>query len=234
MMEKHPAPSFDDWVEYCFTQGNVDFHFRYGSPGYEEVEKRIEKFCDLDPIVLADYIAALFESPGFIAQRYSDEQIAEATWFLFGAASCYFGDLFSKTVSNETQVRCMELVATFYTDLFDLVCGKRGTDPDTDYTNSLSVDIAVYMIWEVSLIGGVVMFPRRDSHLAEPGFGVLETVLEKCRTSSCLMSALHGLGHIQMENPRRAEQIIDDFLSSRQVPLWLHEYAVRARVGAIL
>lgn len=233
-MEKHPAPSFDDWVEYCFTQGNADFHFRYGSPGYEEVEKRIEKFCDLDPIVLADYIAALFESHGFIAQRYSDEQIAEATWFLFGVASSYFSVLFSKAVPNETQVRCMELVATFYTDLFDLVCGKRGTDPDTDYTNSLSVDIAVCMIWEASRIGGAVMFPDRDLHLAESGFGVLKTVLEKCRTSSCLKSALHGLGHIQWENPDRVEQIIDDFLSNRQIPVWLHEYAMRAREGKVL
>ncbi len=234
MMEKQPAPSFDDWVEYCFTQGNADFQFRYGSPGYEEVEKRIEKFCDLDPVVLADYTATLFGSPGFVAQRYSDEQIAEATWFLFGVASSYFGELFSDAVPTETQVRCMDLVATFYTDLFDLVCGKRGTDPDTDYTNSLSVDVAVYMIWEVSLIGGVVMFPDRDSHLAEPGFGVLKTVLEKCRTSSCLMSALHGLGHIQMENPQRVEQIIDEFLSNRQIPMWLHEYAMRAREGAVL
>lgn len=232
-MEKHPAPSFDDWVEYSFTQGYADFHFRYGSPGYEEAEDRAEKFCGFDPIVLADYITTLFISPGFIAQRYSDEQIADATWYLFGVESSYFSDLFSKAVPNETQVLCMDLVATFYTDLFDLVCGKRGTDPDTRYTNSLSVDIAVYMIWEMSLIGGAVMFPDRDSDLAESGFGVLTTVLEKCRTSTCLMSALHGLDHIQMENPRRVEQIIDEFLSNRQIPMWLHKYAMRARKGAV-
>ncbi len=77
------------------------------------------------------------------------------------------------------------------------------------------------------------MFPDQHPHLVEPGFGVLETVLAKCRTSSCLMSALHGLGHIQMENPRRVEQIIDEFLSKRQIPMWLHEYAMSARKGAV-
>lgn len=233
-MEKHPAPSFDDWVEYCFTQAYVDFSFPSGGSGYEEADVRADKFCCFDPIVLADYITTLFGSPGFIAQRYSDEQIADATWYLFGVASCYFGELFSDAVPTETQVRCMDLVATFYTDLFDLVCGKRGTDPDTDYTNSLSVDVAVYMIWELGNIGGAVMIPGRYPHVAESGFGVLKTVLEKCRTSSCLMSALHGLGHIQMDNPERVEQIIDDFLSNRQIPMWLHEYAMRAREGAVL
>lgn len=234
MMEKHPAPSFDDWVEYCFTQGYADFNFGSGGSGYEEADVRADKFCCFDPIVLADYVTTLFGSPGFIAQRYSDQQIADATSYLFGLASSYFSYLFSKAVPDETQVRCMDLVATLYTDLFDLVCGKRGTDPDTHYTNSLSVDIAVYMIWDVGNIGGWVMFTGSCPHLAESGFGVLETVLEKCRTSSCLMSALHGLGHIQWENPDRVERIIDDFLSSRQVPVWLHKYALSAREGAVL
>ena len=79
-----------------------------------------------------------------------------------------------------------------------------------------------------------VLFPDQHPQSAEPGFGVLEAVLAKCRTSSCLMRALHGLGHIQMEKPRRAEQIIDEFLSKRQIPMWLHEYAMRARKGAVL
>ncbi len=232
-MERHPAPSLDDWVEYCFTQGYADSNFRDGSPGYEEANDRADMFCSFDPIVLADYVTRIFGSPGFITQRYSDQQIADATWYLFGFASGYFSDLFSKAVPSETQVRCMDLVATFYTDLFDLVCGKRGTDPDTHYTDSLSVDIAVYMIWDMDGIEGAVLFPDRNPHLAESGFAVLKTVLEKCRTSSCLMSALHGLGHIQMENPRRAEQIIDEFLSKRQIPIWLHEYAMSARKGAV-
>lgn len=231
-MHDQPPPSFDEWVDYCFTKGYADFGCRERSPEYEAAEKREQRFCWLNPVILAEYVVRLFESPALIADRYTDDQIGEATWFLFGIASGYFQELWSEEVSIGRQIRCMKVVATMYTDLFDRVCCFRGTDPDRRF--ELPVDSAVYMIWDMDCIEGAVMFPERTPHLVDPGFWVLEKVLSKCRTSSCLQSALHGLGHLQTYHPERVEQIIMGFLNKRHVPKWIRDYAEQARTGYVL
>jgi hypothetical protein len=235
-MQKVSTPSFDEWVEYCFTQGYPDFHSEYGSPGYDAVEARTERFVRLDPTVLATYMVQLFRSPGFVADRYSDDQIGDAVWFLFGCASEYFKDLYypySAAISPSLQIDAISAVATLYTDLFDHVCCKRRLDPDGYYTNDLRVDIAVWMIWDMDNIEGAVIFPEKTPHLVEPGFAVLDTVLANCRTSSCQMSALHGLGHIHAYHPQRTERMIDDFLANRPAAEWVREFALTARTGHI-
>jgi hypothetical protein len=71
-------------------------------------------------------------------------------------------------------------------------------------------------------------------HLVEPGFRVIETVLAECRTSSCRISALHGLGHLHDYHGRRVERIIDGFLARPDLPEWLRTYAMKARGGCVM
>jgi hypothetical protein len=232
-MSDLPAPTFDEWVEYSFTHGHADFHAKPGSPDYDVSESRAGRFLVLRPEILARFVIRLFRAPAFIADRYDDDQIASAIWFLFGIASEYFHDLRSPAVPRDLQVECISSVATLYTDLFDLVCCRRGTDPEGDYTNESGVDGAVYMIWDMDYIEGAVIFPEKFPHLVEPGFHVLRTILDHCRTSSCQVSALHGLGHIYHDHPHRAEQMIDRFLGNRSVAAWVREYAQAARRGRV-
>ena len=89
-MTAGPLPSFDEWIWYCFEQGPKDDRTSYGSPGYEDVESRNQRFLCQDPPVgitpriLAEYAIRLFRAPGFVVDRYSDEQIGAAIWFIFG------------------------------------------------------------------------------------------------------------------------------------------------------
>lgn len=230
-MREQAPPSFDEWVEYCFTQGYADF--RSADIEDEAYVAREERFLGLDPVLLAGYIVRLFRAPSFIADRYTDEQIGQATWFLFGVASEYFSELIAAGIPQDLQVECITSMATLYTDLFDRVCGRRGEDPDTDYCNALEVDGAVYMIWDMGSHVGAIMFPEKTEYLVQPGFDVLDAVLTRCRTSSCLISALHGLGHLKHYHPQRVEQVIDRFLATRRPPAWVREYATQARTGYI-
>jgi hypothetical protein len=227
------TPSFDEWVEYCFTQGYADFRLECGSPGYDEADSRAERFVGLDPRTLAGYLRRLFSAPAALAERYTDGQIAGATWFLFGCASEYFSALRSAVVPPDEQVACMASVATLYTDLYDRICCKRASDPDGEHTNTVEVDMAVYMIWDMDCIAGAIIHPKEAPHLLEPTFAVLDTVLRRCRTSTCQISALHGLGHVHEYHPQRTERMIDAFLAGRRPADWVREYARWARVGRV-
>lgn len=233
-------PSFDQWVQYAFTKAVDDFWERSGD--VEDVVRfREASFLDLDPVCVTEYLTRLFESPAFIADRYSNDQIADATSFLFGIGSEYFLEVQSNAVPADLQARCIRSVTRLYTDLYDRVCGQRGTDPDSDLRETCKVDGAVYMIWDMNYLECTVMFPERNRHLVEPGIEVLETVLRRCRTSACRVSALHGIGHIRCAHEyggdgtivERLKGIVDEFVRVRDLPDWLREYAACARDGGV-
>lgn len=239
-MGAFPPPPFEDWVEYCFTRGYDDFHGETDDPD-EVLEELEERFICMDPTALAQHMMRLFKAPSFIADRYSDDQIGSATWFIFGCASSYFGTIRSSQIEPELQINCIRSITTLYTDLFDKVCGRRGSDPDTDLREVCRVDGAVYRIWDMDQLEGAVMFPRKGPHLVEPGRRVLETVLKRCRTSACLVSALHAISsiyciHSGFGNKAMAERMrrmIDEFLNTREIPDWVREYAACAREGHV-
>src|SRR6476619_7507169 len=108
------VPEFEEWIHYCFTQGHPDFMGESGDD-QEVVWARQERF-GMDPITLNRYMTRLFRSPAFIADRYTDEQIARAIWFLFGVGSGYISTVLRPPVSPEMQIECVGAVATMYTD----------------------------------------------------------------------------------------------------------------------
>lgn len=240
LMTSQPPPTFEQWVTYCFTQGHGDFSGT--SPDDEEaVQAREARFFSMDPSLLTTYLTQLFESPSFVAERYTDNQIAEATWFIFGCGSGYIGDMRRGTVLPDLQVRCVRAITTLYTDLFDRVCGHHGTDPDSDLRDTVEVDGAVYMMWDMDHLEGTVMFPEKGPHLVEPGIEVLESVLRRCRTSACRVSALHGIGHIYCIHNYQGDKaiaarlgaIVDAFTEREDLPEWLRDYAAHAREGYV-
>ncbi|MFA9480387.1 hypothetical protein ACERK3_19115 [Phycisphaerales bacterium AB-hyl4] len=227
------TPTFEEWVHYCFTQGYRDFHEDFKGSDHDACAERETRFLGFDSSVLADYIVRLFGNSDSLADGYTDDQIADGVWFIFGVASSYFHVVRDK-VDKPMQVACIKSVESLYLRLFDRICCKRGSDPDGDYINTLKVDIAVHMIWDMDCIEGAVMFKDQYPHLVQPGLMVLENIALKSRTSTCMMSALHGLGHIQHYHPQACKRIIDRFLKMRKAPDWVREYAVQACTGQVM
>lgn len=190
---------------------------------------------------MTTYLTQLFEAPSFIAEEYSDYQIAEAVSFLFGMGSGYIHGICNTGVPPELQIRCIRSISTFYTDLLDRVCGDRGSDPDSDLIDESDVDGEVYMIWDVGGLEYIVTCPDRHPHLVEPAIEILENVLRRCRTSACRISALHGIGHILCDRQgegdaskvARLRAMVDEFTDRPDVPDWLHRYAFDARSGMV-
>lgn len=234
MSESNP-PSFEEWVEYCFIHRGHMWH----SGDDDAVPDPNQRFDRLG-LQLVTYLTRLLECPGFLAERYTPDQIAKAMWFIF-SSSWYIDEVRFRCRVPDDQIRCIRSVATLYTDLLDRVCGDWGRDPDTDLRDSSDIDGAVYMIWDMNNLEGTVMFPEKHPHLLEPGLFVLETVLRKCRTSACLVSALHGIGHCcgharsngNRELMARLQSLVDGLVSSRELPAWLLEYSGAARDGYV-
>lgn len=236
-------PTFDEWVEYSFTQGHADFEACSAAGEPDAAMERAARFVDdLPAELLARYVLRLFEDPVWVGQRYNERQIAEWIWYFFGIATQTLRTLYEAPLEQDLQIRCVHSVATVYTDLFDSLCCDRGRRPDECFIQHRDLDIAVGMIWDMD--GGLeypLFQPQDRPQLFEPTFGVLAHILDRCRTSTCRYSALHGLGHLVCFHRHKDEQIalrcvglIDCFLAREGIPDWLADYARVARRGDVL
>jgi len=240
-MQEQATPSFDEWVEYCFTKGESEFHSKAPRErSYYAVNSLTVIRPDLFPRSqipldeVAGFLVRLFRAPGFIADRFTDDQICDGTWFIFGYGGQYFPYVRRDPVPRELQSAVISSIGTLYTQLFDRLCCERGTDPDNNCIETARLDNTVWMLWDMigfSLPGlDVGLFPSAPD-LVDTGFDVLETVLSECRTSSCQMSALHALAHLYALHPERVLRLINGYLETRQAPPWIRDYACKASRG---
>ncbi len=229
-MERDP-PQFEEWRHYCFTQGYADFQ-RYSDD--DGAQQRLDRFTGITAPLVAEFMARVFEGAGELGSWYTPAQLGSATWFLLGVGSGYLGDVCSAEVAPSQQIRVYRSMTRMYLDLYDKLCNREGT-AEADCSDSDELDIAVYMIWDMGCVECAVMFPEKAPHLFEPGLAVLQTILDRCVTGSCLKSALHGLGHIESFHRDRVRSMISGFLNERghRLPAWLVEYAEDAREGGI-
>jgi hypothetical protein len=235
-------PSFEEWVDECFRHKRPESGTYYSgfvptaNVEYDHDELAGEIYAPL----LAAYMTRLFDAPGFIANRFTDDEIAAGTHFLFGAEAGCLRELRGGGVSPGVFLRCLRSVGTLYTDLFDRVCGTRGQRPDEEF--KARIDSAVYMIWDTDSLDYAVTIDWPDGPCTEAGFTILEAALMRCRTSACRQSALHGIGHLMMQRPcegdvtirDRLRGLVDRFLHEKQPPEWLAEYAREARAGRVM
>ncbi|MCC6971673.1 MAG: hypothetical protein IT434_15790 [Phycisphaerales bacterium] len=231
MADANP-PSFEEWLHYCLTREsrNPD----------ESEEKRIARFELIEPSALAALMHRLFASPGFLVDRCSPDQIGGLVDFLFSMDSGYMTRVFlARDVPASTQAALLTELSTFYIELLDRVCGRQGSDPDSDLRFTDHVDGKVYMMWDMNGLECVAV-RSENPHLIEPGMRVLEAALFRCRTSACRISALHGIGHLYSMNSesqpsiaRQLQSLVDRFVASTPLPDWLAEYAACARDGYV-
>lgn len=225
-------PSFEEWVEYCFTCAYDDFHGR-GDPA--AIESRDERFATLEPLDVAEYLCALFEASATLIERFSVEQLAAGTWFIFGVGSCYFGEIREPGVPVELQAAAYRETSRMYLECFELLCNEGGAVAE-DCSAKSPLDVAVYMIWDMDSFGMPLHFRDKEPRLVvEAAYGLLEAVLRDCRAPTCLKSALHGLGHDVSIHQEPARSLIQRFLEARgeSLPGWLKRYAHNALKGMV-
>lgn len=174
---------------------------------------------------VASYMRNLFTNADTLCADVPPQRLCHMIWFVFGLASGYWGHIFCLEDSEQLQIDTLNSVCVFYSDFLDPFFLLHPTDKSDFGT-------AVYMIWDMDNIEGSLF--RKLPHLVEPAFSVLSTALD-CRSYSCQISALHGLGHVQHLHPERTEALIDAALARED---HLHPdligYAKDARSGNVL
>ncbi len=245
--EPRTHPNFDAWVEYCFVHGHADFAGESKDP-QAVIEAREAEFVDcIDAVTLTEHLIRLFESPSFIADRYSDAQIADAIWFVLGSVD-YFAAVGDEQMVPETlRDRCIKAVVTLFTDLFDPICMKKqnealeaGRDPSSWVGAGSHVEGAVFMAWEMNWFGHVALPEGGPEHAFNRGVSVVESILMRCSSDACRLSALHAIGHAigyldeESSRVKVLQGVVDRFLDERKPPRSLIEYASEARLGRVM
>ncbi len=240
--EQHSRPAFHAWFKYCFEQG--DFDFWQSSKDPQKRSRRFEFVQTIDPVLLTQHMTRLFKSPGVVAERFSDGQIAAGVHFLFGIQSYYFYRVLDERVDEAARDRCFRSVVTLYTDLLDRVCGKGPKDSgfgkgkiSEAIEQFPKLDREIYGLWENDCSCYAVLPLEGTDEAFERGVWVFEEVLTCCSASACRISALYMLGKaicvLRRPKPRiaRLQQAIDRFLKESEPPRWLAQYARDARTG---
>lgn len=243
-------PTFEEWVEHCFHPGHFDpcrdnkevvreLSLLTMGAVDEEYGNEVSRMGTIPPIEQAAYLTRLFESPQLHMGSRSDIDLTRAIWFLFSMGdSDHMRRALSKNVPDAHQIRLVRSIGTLYTELFENVCNRHGSCPDEALYDKIHLDGAVYMMWDLGFEVLVLQEPLID-HSIE----VLRTALMSCASSSCHMSALHGLGHAiwhfehftkDQSTADRLKTLIHDFLKHREHPEWLIEYAHQALTGVVL
>jgi hypothetical protein len=217
--------AFNDWIEHAFS--------------HEVRFQRTAWYFDLDcdywnpaPVEAVDYLTRLFENSGPALRHFSDAQIAQGlTYLVSTSASGDNGWLYSTDVPIAMRLRCIEAVATLFSDLFAPRCTPHLSHLSEKEAGPLNG--VCYMWWDefpcIALPG--------DPHfglLHESALSAMEGIV--CLASvACQESALHGLGHWQHRHKDRVSQIIDRFLQTNPgLDPRLVTYAHSARCGCVL
>lgn len=187
MTASEESHAFEDWLDYCFTQGFDDFHGR--SPDPDAADERVAKFEGYSPRI-GEHILRLFESPAILSGRFTDDQLAGGVRYIFGTPSEYFIGM--KTEAPPELIgRCVRASLRMFTELFDPVCFRREAEGRPECTPD-SIEQAVIDIWDSGF--GAVATPQHATDAEfEAGLSLIEGVLKSCRSTVCLLSGVEGV-----------------------------------------
>jgi len=235
----YDAPEYEAWRRYGFTQACADIC----SKNDQDAEQRWCHFAYIPAETVLKYLTRCFEEAASLVDDFTAKEVADGVeQGIFGAESEFFLTLRKGGLPPERVAQCYRAVKTLYRHCFDRMCCRGAGDPDGDYINLRSMDGgasddldgAVYMIWDTSTIDAAISLPDEHPELFEASVDVLRDVLMRCRTSTCKISALHGVGHLHFARPEVAVRLVDEYLERPGQPQWVIDYALKAREGCVM
>jgi hypothetical protein len=215
-MMKSRFDSFANWIQYYFSGKETEAESFWAFEG------------NPFPLIAISYLATLFENPKAVLKAFSDAQINQGLWNIFGELD-YILLFRLDSVPWNIRKDCLWKIPNFFIEIFAERC-----TPIT-YYDSLSpwagnpLNISCCMWWDFFRFGK----PKNDN--------LNITIVEICErillidSVACREAALHGLGHWYEGFPEKVEKIINSFLlSTSNLPPELIEYAEHAKFGQVL
>lgn len=214
--------TLQQWIAHVFDHPVTDPEWHWDLDAPE---------LDLAPGLTAQFIAETSEAGGELLARFSDAQLNQGFYYLIsaGISECMFA-LTESCVPWPVRQRALRSVVPLFEQVMAVRCSPHLSYRDEQPANPLNS--VCYMWWDIIPFHGQPEDPDRAEFDHEV-LSVLRRLLA-IPHDACRESALHGLGHWQLEYPEAAAEIIDDFLErSHDLRSELVAYAGQARIGCI-
>ena len=216
------AVSLSQWIAYVFDRPVTDpaWHFSIDFPSLDPGPKRV-----------AELVAETFEEGGELLRPFSDAQLNQAFWFLVssGNSDCMLC-LSDDSVPWPLRRRALRSFVPLFRQVMAVRCSTVLSHRDEPGSSPLNS--ACYMWWDLIPLSESPNGDRADIALTDEVLAVLSELVD-IPHDACRESALHGLGHLALFNPK-ATAIIDAFLArSHGLRPELIAYAIRAKTGCI-
>lgn len=214
-------------MHYDLTNASIDdlerFVFDHAVAERAEDDSRKEWYwteefdATIDPDRQLELTAALFEHAGNLRWKYSEEQLEQGLWFVFGPGG---EEWFAGLLRDESLA--LPLRQRFITTIFDLY---------EQLLSQIELDTATFMVWDL-LIDKFFNGDANDCvvpvNLETTMFDTLSRILA-LPDQECQRAALHGLGHLHHRDTAAA---VESYLArNRSLPDEIVEYARRVRDG---
>jgi hypothetical protein len=216
--------TFEDWVTDVFDHPVSEPEWWFSVD--------VELPADPAPAEAVDFITRLCEHADEVLAPFSNAQLNQGFWYLLGSgASEAMHALLDERVPLGSRTRCIQSFSTLFARLFAVRCSPHLghlDEPGADPLNS-----ACYMWWDLMPLFGKPDEPARAA-IDAACLDVMHQTLG-LGADACRESALHGLGHWQIQYPKQVSGIIDGFLArTPELRPELRAYALSARRGCIL
>ncbi|MGV3533074.1 MAG: hypothetical protein ACO1QR_11950 [Chthoniobacteraceae bacterium] len=223
--------TLQQWISHVFDHPvtKPEWHWAPDAPELDLLEPgHAAEFVDR---LTAQFVAETFEAGGELLARFSDAQLNQGFNYLISAGfSGYMSALTNLRVPWPLRQRALRAIVPLFEQVMAVRCSSHLSHLDEQPANPLNA--VCYMWWDI-----IPFDARRD----DPDFAEFDqevlSVLRRLLAiphDACRESALHGLGHWQLEYPEAAAEIIDEFLAhSRNLRPELVAYAEQARIGCI-
>jgi len=201
------------------------------SAAYNLFQPGGRRFDVANPVRVIEHLTEMCAHFASITTAYSDEQIEQGLWAVFGGTIDCGQYLFTPTVSIETRVRCIE---SMYCVFRDVVVHQAGGERDTFY----------WMWWDLILHtdalrkgpegyrSGYATLTSDEEQIIDAIFATLCRILDLDH-KGCQWAAIHGMGHLYHPSMQvRTQAYLDKYRAqlSEDDVLWIE----RARQNRII
>lgn len=221
--------SFEKWVEFVF-----DHEVRRPQWWFEPAAAEDCWWWDEESnsALAVRHVTNLFREPAILLSRYSPAQIDQGVSFLISnTCSSHLCFLYENSIPLAERVQCVESFYPLFRDVFSVICKDELGHTETDGRASSVLNYSCYMWWDI-----IPLWAGTEGdgvgEISQACLAVMERILG-LPSQACQESALHGLGHWQLDARRKVEEIIDKYLRRGDISEELREYAIAARSGSI-
>jgi hypothetical protein len=211
------------WIAYVFDHAVTEPEW-YSSAGASD-----EEWPDA-PVVIVTHIAETFEHGRELLSRFSDEQLNQGFWFLFGNSKPDFMfALLDEKIPVAIRLRALRSFVPLFEQVMAARCSPHLSYLDEQPANPLNS--SCYM-WFDELLDRFSPQELERAQLDAELLVTLRRILD-IPHDACRESALHGIGHWVGRYPQLADTV-DEFLSNAcSLRPELITYAERARIRNI-